>query len=144
MSLINGKVYDWADITVKLPFGDVELQSIDYGDEQEKEVVYGKGNLPRGYGTGNYKATCKMSFLRDRFEQIEQYCKSQGISLYKLMISKVAIAYANEGDRTHLDEITKVGFTKIDHKAAQNDKSLTVDVECLVAGVITRDGLKSI
>lgn len=142
--LINGKSYDWADVTVKFPFGDVEAQSIDYGDEQEKETVYGSGSKPRGYGTGNYKATCKLSLLRDDFEKIEQYCKGQGVPLYKLNIPKIVVAYANEGDRTRVDEITKVSFTKTDHKAAQNDKSLTVDLECLVAGMIIRDNLKPI
>lgn len=144
MSLINGIAYGWNDVSVKFPFGDVEPQSIDYGDEQEKEVVYGSGCKPRGYGVGNYKATCKLSFLRDDFEQIEAYCKGRGVPLYALTIPKIVVAYANTGDRTHVDEITKVSFSKTDHKAAQNDKSLTVDLECLVAGLITRDGLKPV
>lgn len=141
---VNGINYGWAVITLKFPFGDVEPQSIDYGDELEKEVTYGRGNLPRGVGEGNYKATCKLNFLLDDWEQIENHCKSRGVSLYGLQIPSVVVAYANPGDRPRVDEITKVSFSKVDNKAAQGDKSLGVDVECIVAGMVIRNGVKPV
>ena len=65
MLKVNGKAYDWADVDVKFPGLVLQLQEISYDDEQEKEETYGKGSLPRGYGTGNYKASGKISMLRD-------------------------------------------------------------------------------
>lgn len=141
---INGKYFDWNDITVKLPFGDVDIQSIDYGDELEKETVYGRGNMPSGHGTGNYKASCKLNFKLDDWEFIEEHCKSSGTTIYKLVIPKIIVAYANAGAKIRIDEITKVGFTKVDNKAAQGDKSLGVDVECIVTGMIIRNGVKPV
>lgn len=141
---INGKSYDWGDISVKTPYGDFEPQSIDYDDELEKEAVYGRGNMPRGYGTGNYKASCKMSFLLDDYEQLEDICKQRGVSLYKLLIPKIVVAYANDGDRPRIDEITKVGITKVANKGQQGDKNITVDVECGVFGKIVRNGVSPI
>ena len=71
MSLkVNGKAYDWGDVDVKLPGLVLEVQEISYDDELEQEEVYGKGNKPRGYGTGNYKASGKISLLRDDYDQL--------------------------------------------------------------------------
>lgn len=144
MLSVNGKAYDWADITIKLPFGNLQAQSIDYDDELEKEAVYGAGNMPRGFGSGNYKATCKLSLLLDDYHELEAVCKQQGVSLYKLEIPKIIVAYANDGDRPRLDEITKVGITKVANKAAQGDKNLTVDIECGVFGKIVRNGVEPV
>ena len=66
MSLkVNGKNYDWGDVDVKFPGLVLQLQEISYDDELEMEESYGRGSKPRGYGTGNYKASGKESILRD-------------------------------------------------------------------------------
>ena len=57
MLKVNGKTYDWGDVDLKLPGVTTEIEEISYDDELEKELVYGHGKLPRGYGTGNYKPT---------------------------------------------------------------------------------------
>ena len=72
MSLkVNGKAYDWGDVDLQLPGLALEIQEISYDDEQEKELVYGKGSKPRGYGKGNYKPTGKLSLLRDDYADPE-------------------------------------------------------------------------
>ena len=62
---VNGKNYDWGDVDVKFPGLVLQLQEISYDDELEMEESYGRGSHPRGYGTGNYKASGKVSMLRD-------------------------------------------------------------------------------
>ena len=47
-----------------IPGLNLQIQSIDYEDELEKEEVYGKGQKPRGYGEGNYKASGKDVYKR--------------------------------------------------------------------------------
>lgn len=144
MARINGKSYDWSDLSVRTDVGDLTLQSIDYGDELEKELVYGQGNLPRGYGRGNYKASCKISMLLDDYEDIENACKQKGVPLYGLAIPKIVCSYANTGSRPRVDEITNCTISKVDNKAAQGDKSMPVDIELLVAGVVVRNGVKPV
>lgn len=139
---INGINYGWSDISVKLPGLELSLQSIDYGDEVEKEASYGSGAVPKGYGRGNYKATCKMGMLLDDYEEFERYISSSGQKLYEMMIPKVVVNYANDGGRIRTDVINKVTITKVDNKAAQNDKTLPVDIECLVVGTIVRGGVE--
>ena len=146
MSLIvNGKAYDWGDVDVKLPgLEGMQVQEISYGDELEKELAYGKGQKPRGYGEGNYKAQGKISILRDDFDALLDYCKSKGTALFRLVIPKIVVSYANTGDRTRSDVLTGATFTKRDTKAAQGDKSLKVDLDMLIAGGIESDGVAAL
>lgn len=143
MSLkVNGKAYDWGDVDVKLPGLDIVVQEVSYDDELDMEEVYGYGHRPRGYGTGNYKASGKLSMLRDDYEDFLAWCKAQGTAFYDLTIPSVVVSYANEGEKTHMDELKKVKLTKRTHKAAQGDKSLTVDIDMMIVGGIVTDGLE--
>ena len=139
---VNGKAYDWGDVDVKLPGLDIVVQEVSYDDEQDMEESSGNAHRPRGYGTGNYKASGKLSLLRDDYEEFLAWCKSQGKPFYELMIPSIVVSYANEGERTHIDELKKVKFTKRSHKAAQGDKSLSVDVDMMIVGGIVTDGLE--
>lgn len=142
--IINGKVYDWGDVSVKLPGFEPEVQEISYNDELEKEVAYGKGQKPRGYGEGNYKADGKLTMLKDDFDDLVNYCKAQGVALYKLVVPKIVVSYANATQKTKTDVLNAVTFTKVSHKDAQGDKSLKVDIDFLIVNGIERDGLKAV
>lgn len=144
MSIINGKSYDWSDVAVKLPGLEIEVQEISYDDELEKEVVYGKGSRPRGYGTGNYKSEGKLSLLKDDFDDLVAYCKKNNVALYKLTIPKIIVSYANETQKTKTDELNTVVFTKTSQKNAQGDKSLKVDMDFIIVNGIDRDGLRPV
>lgn len=145
MSLIvNGKAYDWGDVDIKLPNLSIQVQEISYDDELEKELAYGKGQKPRGYGEGNYKASAKLSLLRDDYDELIDYCKKQKVGLYKLQIPKIIVSYANAGGKTISDVINKVSFNKTSHKASQGDKNLKIDLDLIVAGTIVRNGVNPI
>ena len=96
---VNGKNYDWGDVDVKLPGLDLVVQEISYDDEQDMEESYGYGHRPRGYGTGNYKASGKLSLLRDDYEGFLDWCKSQGKTFYGLTIPSIVVSYANVGKK---------------------------------------------
>ena len=143
MSLkVNGKAYDWGDVDVKFPGLALVVQEISYDDEQEMEESYGYGHRPRGYGTGNYKSSGKISLLRDDYEEFLAWCRAQGVPFYKLTIPSIVVSYANEGGKTHMDELKTVKLTKRSHKAAQGDKGLTVDIDMMIVGGIVTDGLE--
>lgn len=142
MSLkVNGKSYDWGDVDVKLPGLVIEVQEISYDDEQEMEETYGKGSKPRGYGTGNYKASGKISLLRDDYDDFLAWCKAKGTAFFGLQIPSIVVSYANKGDRTRIDELKNVKITKRANKAAQGDKSLTVDLDLMIIGGVFQDGV---
>ena len=55
MLKVNGRAYDWGDVDFQMPGLNIQVQEVSYNDELEKEVVYGAGQKPRGYGEGNYQ-----------------------------------------------------------------------------------------
>ena len=144
MLKVNGRAYGWGDVDVKIPGLVITVQEISYDDEQEMEEVYGKGYKPRGYGTGNYKASGKISMLRDDYDDFLAWCKAKGVPFFKLDIPSIVVSYANEGERTPIDELKKVKITKRSNKASQGDKSLTIDLDLMIVGGIVQDGVEPI
>lgn len=142
--IINSKVYDWADVSISFPDFYLSIQEISYSDELEKELVYSTGNKPVGYGTGNYKAELKFTLLKDHYTDFLDYCKKKNTAPLKITVPKVVVSYGNDGQRTVTDVINNITFTKFSDKAAQGDKQLKVECECLVFGTISRDGVASI
>lgn len=59
---------------------------------------------------------------------------------YKLVIDKVVINYADDGEQIRTDTITKITPMKRSTAPKQGDKSITVDIEFLVFGKIKIDG----
>lgn len=108
------------------------------------EEVYGRGNKPRGYGTGNYKASGKISMLRDDYDDFLAWCKAKGVPFYKVDIPSVVVSYANEGERTRIDELKKVKISKRSNKAAQGDKKLTVDLDLMIFGGVIQGGVEPV
>ena len=141
---VNGINYGWGDVDVKIPGLNLVVQEISYDDEQEMEESYGRGNRPRGYGKGNYKASGKMSMLRDDFDDVLDYCKATGKSFYNVELPSVVVSYGNPGGRTRIDELKRVVFVKRSHKAAQGDKTLSVDIDFMIVGGIVEDGVEPV
>lgn len=144
MGIINGQAYDWSSISINMPGMTFQAQDINYDDELEKEPVYGMGVEQRGYGKGNYKATAKMTMLKEDFDELVSYCKKKSTPLYRTDISKIIVAYAHDYQKTKTDVLNKVTITKTSHKGTQGDKNLKVDVDLLIYGEIVRDGLSAI
>ncbi len=141
--LINGKCYDWSSVTIDISGMDsIELQEISYDDEQELEVVYGKGGKIRGYGTGNQKNSVKLSMAREDFNEMIRVIMSKGYrSFYKYIIPKIVVSYADEGAPTTTDVLTKVKLSKRSLKAAQGDKTMKADLDGVAIGGIKINGL---
>ena len=99
---------------------------------------------PRGYGTGNYKSSGKLTLLRDDYDDFLAWCRAKGVPFYKVEVPSIVVSYANEGESTHIDELKRVKFTKRSHKAAQGDKKLTVDIDMMIVGGIITDGLEPV
>lgn len=144
MIKVNGISYGWGDVDVKIPGLNLVVQEISYDDEQEMEESYGRGGRPRGYGKGNYKASGKMSMHRDDFDDVLDFCKAKGIPFYGMELPSVVVSYANPGGRTRIDELKRVVFVKRSHKAAQGDKTLSVDIDLMIVGGIVEDGVEPV
>ena len=141
---VNGINYGWGDVDVKLPGLALVVQEISYDDEQDKEESYGQGHKPRGYGKGNYKASGKITMLRDDYDDLLAYCKAKGVPFYDMELPSVVVSYANPGDRTRIDELKRVIPQSRSFKAAQGDKTLSVDIDLMIVGGIVQDGVEPV
>lgn len=143
---VNGKVYDWSSVSIAVSgCSGIEPTSIDYEDSQDKELIYGKGGEPRGYGTGNKSNTVKMEMLREDYNLlIDAYRSQLGGGFYKMVIPKITVSYADEGATTCTDTLNNVTFTKRSgFGGKQGDKSTTITLEGIAMGGITIDGVKA-
>ena len=56
----------------------------------------------------------------------------------------MVVSYGNPGGRTRIDELKRVVFVKRSHKAAQGDKTLSVDIDLMIVGGIVEDGVEPV
>lgn len=85
-----------------------------------------------------------MSMHRDDYDDLLDYCKATGTPFFGVELPSVVVSYANPGSRTRIDELKRVVFTKRSHKAAQGDKTLSVDIDIMIIGGIVEDGVEPI
>jgi len=138
--MINGKYYDWEDVSINFAHGPlIDVQSIEYSDEQETEEVYGKGSKPRGYGHGNYKASGKVTFTREEYDRLIVWAKTQGRPLYDLNYFNATVSFADDGTQAHTDTLQECKFNKRSFKAKQGDKKNEVDLDIAIIGGIKSD-----
>ncbi|MGL4560816.1 MAG: hypothetical protein ACRCVW_00060 [Brevinema sp.] len=144
-ALVNGKFFDWGDITISLlPLTPVvfSVKEINYQEEVETEIIYGKGKAPIGFGKGNWKAQGSISLLKNEFEALALIAPNGILNLDPRLVT-INILYANSFEGTipaTTETLTGVRFTKISDKASQNEKSLTTSLDFTILGNIHRNG----
>ncbi|MGL5956791.1 MAG: hypothetical protein ACRC0X_09400 [Brevinema sp.] len=143
--MINGKQFDWGDITISLlPLTPVVFtaKSISWDEELEAEAVYGKGRVPVGYGKGNWKASGKLEMLKSEFEALALIAPS-GILNLDPRITTINVLYSNSFDSLipiSANTLMGIRFTKLADSASQGDKELKVSLDFLILGDIKRNG----
>lgn len=143
MALINGKCYDWNSISINVSgMENIEVTSISYGDKQDHEGIYGKGGKYRGYGTGNKSNTVSLEMSREDFNEFLRVVKKKGYKdMYKFVIPKITVSYADEGAATTTDVLTDVKLGSRDTNPKQGDKSVTMKMDGVAYGGIKWNGM---
>ncbi len=121
MGIINGREYEFADLTLILGGRDVAgFRGIKYTTKQEKEAVYGKGNRPLSIQKGNIAFEGEISLLQSEYETLVALGKG---SVLNLNLNAVC-AYGNpaRGDVMVTDFITGLQFTEESKEFKQGDK----------------------
>ncbi len=122
---INGRQYDWEDITVMLPSGiAVGITEIAYQDGQSIEARYGRGAIPRGYGRQNYEASGSMTLDRDEWERLKPaLVASGGGGIFDHKPFPIVVSYANDDMGTIVDTLPDCKITAIDQSSSQGDSN---------------------
>ena len=132
--LINGKNYDWANITLIL-FGVpvVGITDISWKEDNINVNNYGAGRYPVSFGQGNVSYSGSMTLYKE--EVLAIINAAPGKSLANIPPVSVILQYSGDGVNYNTEEIQNVRFLSEDFKAKQNDTSLLMTVPFIFAGI---------
>lgn len=127
--MFNSREYEYADMTLYMGNRDVAgLRSVKYSSKQEKELLYGKGNMPLSIQKGNKGFEGEIGILQSELEGLT----IGGRDLLDLEL-KIVICYGNpsKGDALVTDELIGVQFTEETKELKQGDKFMEVTLPIL-------------
>lgn len=127
---INGKSYDWEDISVILSHGTAaSITEIKYSDEQPITAHYGKGAIPRGYGRGNYSATGSMVLNREEWEKLKGELATGG-GIYDHAPFTIVVHYADHDLPEVVDTLKSCKISKFDGGGGAQGDDLVTAITC--------------
>lgn len=136
MALINGRQYEFADLTLFLAGRDVTgFRGIKYTTTQEKEVLFGKGNRGLSIQRGNISNSGEITLTQSELETLKALGRG---SVLNLSLNAI-ICYGNpaNGDALITDKIFGLQFTEEAKEFKQGDKWMDVtlpficlDIKC--------------
>lgn len=123
-----GKMSGWSSITIR-NFGRNQdgATEIEYSDETKIENNYGRGNMPVGYGEGNYEPKASLSMYN---EAMQEYLQSlpKGKRLQDIAPFDITVMY-EFGDNVVTDVLRNCKFKNNGRSAKQGDTSMTTKFE---------------
>lgn len=130
MTIINGRQYEWADISLILGGRDVVgLRGIKYKESQEKELLYGKGNQPLSIQKGNRAYEGEVTLLQSELETLKLLARQQtGRSSVLGLNLNAVVCYGNplHGDAMITDRLYGIQFTEEEKSMSQSDKNMEI------------------
>lgn len=127
-TLINGREYEWADVTVVGAGRDIlGVLGVEYSEKQEKEALYGKGNKATGIQKGNKSCEGTLKVRQSELEGLEDLSPSH--SVLDLQIN-LAVSYGDPstGAPMRTDVLYNVQFTEQKKSINQGDKKQEIDL----------------
>ena len=124
--MFNSREYEWADLTLLLGGKDLTgIRGIKYTIKQEKEVVYGKGNMPIAIQKGNKSIEGEITILQSELETMR--LQSGTKSILDLQLDGV-VCYGNpaNGDVLVTDVVQGIQFTEEPKELKQGDKFMEI------------------
>jgi hypothetical protein len=128
--LINGKSYEWSDITCNiLGVPVVGITSIEYGDTQDMQNIYGAGRMPVSRGYGKIEPNAKITLLMEEVEAI-QAAAPLG-RLQDVPEFDIVVAFTDAALVTRIHKIRNVRFKGNARNTNQGDASIPVELELI-------------
>ena len=135
---INSREFEFADIKLQLLGAEISgLRGISYKKTQEKELVYGAGNRPKGIQRGNKKFDGSLMLLKSDFDMLNRVVRAKGyadITEVPGRLINITIVYQAEGEPIiQSDTLVNVEFMDYEDGMKQNEKhkEITLPFICL-------------
>lgn len=129
---INGREYEWADITVIAGGRDIEgLTAIEYSEKQEKNTIYGKGNKPLAIQKGNKSYEGSITIYQSELNTLQELARATtgSTSIMGLNLNAV-VCYGNptQGEVMTVDRLFNIQFTEAKKGMKQGDGNMEVQL----------------
>ena len=132
--LVNGKLYDWADIVTTIAGVPVTgIQGIDYEDKQDVSVVFGAGRYPVGYGKGRITCTGKITLLQEEVEALQR--QSPTGRLQDLPPFNVAVSYIPDTGIVHVDKLRNCMFPNNSRSWKEGDTGKACELDLVMSHI---------
>ncbi len=95
--LINGKIHDWTDVTIKIAGLSISgITSINWSAKKEKELQYAAGSAPHGVGYGHLSYTCDFTLTLEAAGKFESIASAAGKVCLEYAPFLITVAYADK------------------------------------------------
>lgn len=128
--MFNSKEYEWSDVSVVLGGRIITgIRGVEYKASLEKEVIYGKGNKPKGIQHGNFAYDGKITIFQSELEALDIAAKAANSDILQLNF-EIVVSYGNpmKGDLVHTDILQSCEITEISKSIKQGDKFMEVEL----------------
>lgn len=132
--LINGKSYEYSDITCNiLGVPVVGITSIEYEETQQMENIYGAGRNPVSRGYGQKTPTAKITLLMEEVENIQAVAPS-GI-LQDIPEFDIIVTYTDTSLIARKHVLKNARFMKNIRSSNAGDTSIPVEMDLIISHV---------
>ena len=132
--LVNGKLYDWADIVVTIAGVPVTgVTGIEYKDQQEVEMKYGAGRYPVGFGKGRISCEGKITLYQEEVEAIQR--QSPTGRLQDIAPFNIIVSYLPDTGIVSTDKLRNVVFKNNGRTWGEGDTGKTVEIDLAMSHI---------
>lgn len=135
MAYINGRQYEWGDLTLILGGRNITgFRGIKYSEKIEREALYAKGTQPHSIQSGNVSYEGEITMTQSEYEALESATKGQGI--FSLCLDAL-VSYGNpsNGDVLVHDRIEGLRFTESAKEWKQGDKFIEITLPFIAMNI---------
>jgi hypothetical protein len=132
--LINGKSYEFADITcVVLGVPIVGITSIEYGEDSETENIYATGRFPVSRGVGRVQTNAKITMLMEEVNNIVSVAPTGRI--YDIPEFDIIVTFTDASLIPVAHKIRNCRFKNNKISSATGDTSIPVELDLVVSHI---------
>jgi hypothetical protein len=132
--LINGKSYEWSDITLNImgvPI--VGITNIEYSETQDMMNIYGAGRRPVSRGYGKIETEAKITLLMEEIENIMSVAPNRLIM--DIPEFDITVAFTDDALQPRVHILKNVRFKNNGRTSATGDQSISVELELILSHV---------
>nr|DAY11536.1 MAG TPA: putative XkdM-like protein [Caudoviricetes sp.] len=135
--LINGREYGWADIVTTIGGVPVTgITAIKYGEEMEKENIYGAGRNPVSRGYGRVKSTASITLLSGTVFALKS--KAPKGQLHRIAPFPITVSYQPDAGPMVVHVLKNCEFKKTEFDWKEGDMSKPIELELIISHIVDK------